>query len=90
MGLTLLQILLLWILIFSIIPLITKGNEYRFGFVKIRFVFGGFLIYLGKGVNAYREKKRLGKAVKIGFVSSTFIGMAMFYILFLPHVINMV
>ncbi len=84
-----LYVMLMWIVVFAALPLIFGDREIRFGTIKIKLVIGGFLLYLGKEVKT-RKAVTTKKSVKLVVLFSMFIGIVLFYIFFVPLLINMV
>jgi membrane-associated protease RseP (regulator of RpoE activity) len=87
----LLYAIILWTSFFAFLSVILKNRDFKIGFVKIRFVIGGFLLYIGKEVKARQsEELKLREIIRFSCIAATLLGMAFFYAFFIPSLFNMI
>ncbi|MEM0026537.1 MAG: site-2 protease family protein [Ignisphaera sp.] len=84
-----LYIMLAWIIIFTILPIFFGDKEVRLASAKAKLVLGGFLLYIGKEVKS-SKKMSVIKPIRIAVILSMLVGMALFYIFFVPIFIGMI
>lgn len=89
-----LQILLLSFIVFisttALLNIYTKGKQISLsGKLKIQIAIGEVLVFVGKEHKAFKPKP-LGKGVSFGLRASIFIGIVLFYLVFVPGMIRFI
>lgn len=89
-----LQLLLLSFVVFilttALLNIHTKGKQLSLSSkLKIQFAIGEVLIFVGEGRKAFKPKP-LGRSLSLGLRSSIFVGMILFYLVFVPGIIRFI
>jgi len=87
--LDLLYIVLIFIVVTTIGYLLSMNREYRISKFKIKFTLGGVLLFIG-GERVPKRVKPLRRELHIAFIAVALLGIALFYLFFLPIIINMI
>ena len=83
--------LALWTLFFTFLSIIFGNREFKLGFAKLKFFVGGMLLYIGREVKPVQRKiTRSHKVMRVVYIFAMFLGMALFYIIFIPSFFNMI
>ena len=86
----LLYIVVLWTLLFTLLSTAFKDREFKFGFAKLKFIVGGMLLYFGKDVRPRQgDASRFDKVMRIVHIVAMFLGIVLFYLIFIPSSFNM-
>ncbi len=84
-----LYVMLLFIAITTVGYLFSMNREYRISKFRIKFALGGILLFIGRE-RTPKKVKPLRRELHIVFMAIAFLGIALFYIFFLPIIINMI
>lgn len=85
-----LYIVVLWTLLFTLLSTAFKDREFKFGFAKFKFIVGGMLLYFGKDVRPRQgDASRFDKVMRIVHIVAMFLGIVLFYLIFIPSSFNM-
>lgn len=57
--------------------------------LRLQFTIGGILIFIGRG-RRYAAPKPLGRKTSIAMVITTFVGMVLFYLVFMPDIVRFI
>jgi len=87
--LSILHIMLIFILITMIGYILSMNKEYKILNFRVKFTLGGILLFLGKEYTPAKEKP-IRKEMHVLFIVVAFLGIILFYLFFLPIIINMV
>ena len=83
-----LNVLLTYVVATTCLYLITKGREIHVGRHRLRFIVGGFLVFLGRARKP--SGKGVNKVMKGLFIASLFVCIALFYVQLLPIMLKTV
>jgi len=81
------MLIVIYIVLTSMIYIVTRGKDIAIYGRRIRFIPGGFLLFIG-GERTSRMRRPLGKGCSALLIVAIVIGMAIFYIWFLPEILS--
>ncbi len=84
-----LEVIALFILITTLLAVATRGREIRVLGKRLVFTIGGVLLFLG-GEHRAERPRPLGRAATYAMVATLGLGVALFYIAFLPMLIDFI
>ncbi|ADM27369.1 peptidase M50 [Ignisphaera aggregans DSM 17230] len=81
------MLIVIYIVLTSIIYIVTRGKDIAIYGKRIRFIPGGFLAFIGKEKTPIVHRP-VGKKVSLILIITMVLGMAIFYIFFLPIILR--
>lgn len=81
--------LIVFLLVTTLLNIYTKGRLFRLQKIKLQFVSGGILLFIGKE-NRFPNPRPLSKKISMLMLANIFIGMFLFYTVFAPEIIRFI